>query len=125
MTLDVPYRVPESAGSDADAADDATTLEHVDGAARPDLDVDDERYRLISIDAVRAPEGCTGNDWHVYKIAQGENGITGYRHGKLASVTTEVEAIVTALNGRRHWTKTKAPSKYQRRAAAAARRASK
>jgi hypothetical protein len=124
MTPAFPYRAPESAGSDADDDDD-TALDEGDGAARREQTIDDERYRLISIDAVGAPEGCTGTDWHVYRIAQGGNGITGYRHGELALVTTEVEAIVTALNGRRRWTKTKAPSKYQRRAAAAARRASK
>lgn len=80
----------------------------------------DECYRLISIDAVRAPEDCVGSDWHRYRIAQGENGITGYRCGDLARVTAEVEAIVTALNERREWRKSKAPSKSQRRVAAAA-----
>ena len=124
MTPAFPFRVTESADGAA-GDDDGTALEEGDGAARPEHKVDDERYRLISIDAVRAPEGCTGTDWHIYKIARGENGITGYRHGELARVTTDVEAIVIALNGRRQWTKTKAPSKYQRRAAAAARRAAK
>ena len=124
MRLVFPYRTTESERSDPDV-DNATTMAEGDGAAPLEQSADDERYRLISIDAVRAPEGCTGNDWHIYKIAQGENGITGYRHGELARVTTDVEAIVTALNGRRRWTKAKAPSKYQRRAAAAARRAAK
>lgn len=124
MRLAFPYRTTESAGSDPEV-DNATTMDEGDGAAPPEQSADDERYRLISIDAVRAPEGCTGNDWHIYKIAQGDNGITGYRHGELARVTTDVEAIITALNGRRRWTKAKAPSKYQRRAAAAARRAAK
>ena len=88
-----------------------------------DETVDHEPYRLLSIDAVRAPEGCMGNDWHVYRIAQGENGITGYRRGDLAGVRADVETIVTALNGRRQWTKNKALSTHERRAAAAARRA--
>ena len=82
----------------------------------------DESYRLLSIDAVRPPEGCVGGDWHIYRIAQGGNGITGYRRGDLALVRTEVETIVTALNERRQWAKRKA-SKYERRAATAARRA--
>lgn len=68
---------------------------------------DDDRYRVISIDAVRAPEGCSGSDWHSYRIAQGENGITGYRRGDLARVTADVDTIVSALNGRRHWAKGK------------------
>jgi hypothetical protein len=88
-----------------------------------DESADDEQYRLISIDAACAPEGCAGNNWHIYRIAQGANGITGYRRGDLAHVRADVEAIVTALNGRRQWTKSKATSMSQRRAAAAARRA--
>jgi hypothetical protein len=78
----------------------------------------DERYRLLSIDAVDAPEDCLGDDWHRYRIAQGKNGITGFRCGDLARVRLEVAAIVTALNERRDWGKVKAPAKNQRRAAA-------
>ena len=87
-------------------------------------DASDERYRLVSIDAVCAPDDCMGSDWHRYRIAQGENGIIGYRCGDLARVTAEVEAIVTALNERREWRKSKAPAKNQRRAATATQRAS-
>lgn len=90
------------------------------GSDRRDESTAEERYRLISIDAVHAPEGCTGNDWHTYRIGQGENEITGYRQGDLARVTADVEAIVTALNERRDWAKTKA-AKSQRRTASAPR----
>ena len=80
----------------------------------------DECYRLVSIDRVRAPEDCVGSDWHRYRITQGSgSGITGYRRGELARVTADVEAIVTALNERRQWRKSKAPSRSQRRPAAA------
>jgi len=88
-----------------------------------DESASDERYRLVSIDAVRAPDDCMGSDWHRYRIAQGENGITGYRRGDLARVTADVEAIVTALNDRREWRKSKAPPKNQGRAATAVQRA--
>lgn len=93
-----------------------------DAGAGADETSDDERYRLVSLDAVRAPEGCVGKDWHVYRIAQGENGITGYRRGDLAGVRVDVEAIVTALNERRQWAKSKETSKNRRRGATAARR---
>ena len=83
---------------------------------------DDACYRLMSIDSVGAPEGCTGSDWHIYRIALGGNEITGYRRGDLARVSEVVDTIVIALNERRDW-KTKATSKAQRRAGAAARRA--
>jgi hypothetical protein len=83
-------------------------MRRLDRSSRPpDEGGDEERYRLISIDAVRTPEGCTGSDWHSYRIAQGDNGITGYRRGDLARVTAEVETIISALNGRRHWVKGK------------------
>jgi hypothetical protein len=87
-----------------------------------DESADSERYRLISIEAARAPQGGAAGSWFLYRIAQGANPITGYRRGDRDSVNAEVEAIVAALNGRRTWTKSKADSKAQRRAAAAARR---
>ena len=93
-----------------------------DGVSGRDDTPDEERYRLVSIDVARAPEDCVGEDWLVYRIAQGKNGITGYRQGSLEHVTAEVQSIVIALNGRRLWTKAQSPSKSQRRAAAAARR---
>jgi hypothetical protein len=113
---------PNPRGSDLNT-EEARTLGAGAAAAASDETSDDERYRLVSIEAVRAPEGCTGGDWHIYRIVQGDNGITGYRCGDLARVRTEVETIVTELNGRRQWTKSKAPSKSKRRAAGAARRA--
>ena len=94
-------------------------------AARDD-DVGDARcYRLISINAAHAPDGCYGEDWFVYRIAQGENDITGYRCGSLERVSADVQSLVTSLNGRRNWTQRKPTLDRQRRAAAAARRAAK
>jgi hypothetical protein len=88
-------------------------------SGRDDVRPNDEYYRLISIDFARAPDGCTGEDWFVYRIAQGKNDIKGYRCGSRERVSEEVQSIVTALNGRREWPKV---SKSRRRAAAAARR---
>ena len=61
----------------------------------------EEAYRLLTIEPARAPEGCTGRDWLVYRIAQGENVITGYRQGDLSAATAEVQTIVVGLNERR------------------------
>jgi hypothetical protein len=61
----------------------------------------EEAYKLVAIEPVRTPEGCTGRDWHVYRISQGENLITGYRQGDLRAATSEVERIVVGLNERR------------------------
>ena len=80
----------------------------------------DQRYRVISIGAVRAPEGCAGADWLSYRIAQGHNEITGYRRGTLESVRAIVETIVAALNSRRDWGKSE--PKSHRRVATRARR---
>ena len=60
-----------------------------------------EAYKLVGIAPVRTPAGCTGRDWHVYRIMQGENLITGYRQGDLRAATSEVEKIVVGLNERR------------------------
>lgn len=88
-------------------------------------DESEKCYRLISIDAAGAPEGCTGEDWFIYRIAQDGNAITGYRCGSLERVSADVQSIVTSLNGRRNWTKNKPISGRQRRATAAARRAAR
>jgi hypothetical protein len=76
---------------------------------------DRERYRLVSIEVAPAPEGCSGADWFVYRIAQGANEITGYRSGTRESVRAEVDTIVAGLNDRR--SRIKSGSKAQRRAA--------
>ena len=61
----------------------------------------EESYRLVGIEPARAPEGCTGRDWLIYRISQGHNLITGYRQGDLVAETAEVERIVVGLNERR------------------------
>lgn len=66
---------------------------------------DGAAYRLLSIEATSSPSGCTGQDWLVYRIAQGDNVITGYRQGELKTVSAEVKSIVEALNQRRGSTK--------------------
>jgi hypothetical protein len=76
---------------------------------------DEMRYRLVTLDAVHAPEGCAGTDWFVYRILQGVNEITGYRSGARAAVRAEVDAIVDGLNERR--SQIRPGSKAARRAA--------
>jgi hypothetical protein len=75
---------------------------------------DAERYRLVSIEAARAPDGCAGRDWFVYRILQGVNAITGYRQGSRAQVSSEVETILAGLNGRRRWSSSKPTSRSRR-----------
>jgi hypothetical protein len=62
----------------------------------------DDAYRIVAIHRANAPTGSVGRDWHMYRIAQGANVITGYRRGEAAAVTADVEKIVAALNERRH-----------------------
>ena len=107
---------PQSSARNVDSESEAHG-----GAARRYETAHDERYRLISVDAVRAPEGCAGGDWFVYRIAQASNGITGYRRGSLERVSEDVETIVSALNERREWRKNRPSSKNPRHVAAARR----
>lgn len=65
-------------------------------------DLIDDAYRIVAIHRASAPTGSVGRDWHMYRIAQGTNMITGYRRGEAAAVTADVEKIVAALNERRH-----------------------
>jgi hypothetical protein len=80
----------------------------------------EEAYRLVGIEPVRTPDGCTGRDWLLYKISQGDNLITGYRQGDLRAATAEVEKIVIALNERRGGAKGRPGPKPKPAAGAAA-----
>jgi hypothetical protein len=73
----------------------------------------------VAVEPVRTPEGCTGRDWHVYRITQGGNVITGYRQGDLRAATSEVERIVVGLNERRVASKGRPGPKPKGSAAAA------
>lgn len=88
-----------------------------------DVSSDEGPYQLISVESVKTPEGCAGQDWFVYRIAQGLNPITGYRRGNRESVRADAETIVVALNERREWKKNKVSPKDRRKTAAAARAA--
>ena len=68
----------------------------------PDAVIPDA-YHVVSIQRSSAPEGSAGHDWHVYRIAQGNNMICGYRRGNAATVTADVDRIVSGLNERRHF----------------------
>lgn len=56
---------------------------------------------MLSVAATTTPPDCVGRDWHVYRIAQGVNVITGYRQGDSKAVRAEVEQIIVGLNERR------------------------
>jgi hypothetical protein len=81
---------------------------------------DEERFQLVSITATSAPPECTGRDWHVYRISQGGNVITGYRQGDPKAVRAEVEQIVVGLNERRVSRKSRPGPKRGRPPASAA-----
>ena len=59
-------------------------------------------YRVVTIEPTQPPDGCTGADWFIYRIARGRNEITGYRRGTRAAVKAQVDVLVDGLNGRRH-----------------------
>jgi hypothetical protein len=70
-------------------------------AASAEAQVAEGAYRLVAIDPTKAPDDSEGKDWFLYRIAQGENLIRGYKRGSRAGVTAEVEQIVVSLNERR------------------------
>ena len=82
-----------------------------------------DAYRLIGVESVKTPEGCTGVNWFVYRITQGVNAISGFRRGNRESVRGEAETIVVALNERRESKKPKLSATDRRKAAAVARAA--
>jgi hypothetical protein len=80
----------------------------------------EESYRLVALEHAHAPEGHTGRDWLIYRIAQGNNVITGYRRGDLRAATADVERIVAGLNERRIASKGRPGPKPKTSAGAAA-----
>lgn len=76
---------------------------------------DELMFELVSIDETKPPRGSEGNDWFCYRIAQGENMITGYRRGSLRKVKRDVKTIIVGLNERRSG-KRKTPTKTVSRA---------
>jgi len=63
-------------------------------------DVSATEYRLVDIEPTQPPDGSSG-EWFLYRIAQGDNLIRGYKSGSRFSVRTDVEQIVEVLNERR------------------------
>jgi hypothetical protein len=57
-------------------------------------------YRVISVEKTTAPEGMTGDNWHLYVVGQGASRIEGKKPGTLKSVTAHAEAFAEDLNSR-------------------------
>lgn len=57
-------------------------------------------YRVISVEKSTAPEGMTGDNWHLYVVGQGTARIEGKKAGTLKSVTEHAEAFAEDLNSR-------------------------
>ena len=57
-------------------------------------------YSVISVEKTEAPEGMTGDNWHVYVVAQGEATIEGKKAGTLKQVTEHANAFADDLNSR-------------------------
>ena len=57
-------------------------------------------YRVISVEKTTAPEGMTGDNWHLYVVGQGTARIEGKKPGTLKSVTEHAEPFAEDLNSR-------------------------
>lgn len=77
--------------------------------------VADAQYRVVSVQRSSAPSGSAGADWHMYSIARGDNVIRGYRRGDVASVTVDAEKIVSGLNERRNFGRSRVEMRPGRR----------
>jgi hypothetical protein len=62
-------------------------------------EVESACYRVDSIDAIAAPEGCVGT-WQRYVISQGDNKIVGMRCGLRDEVSLILEDYVQRMNVR-------------------------
>ena len=57
-------------------------------------------YSVVSVEKTTAPEGMSGDNWHLYVVAQGDAKIEGKKAGTLKSVTAHAEAFAEDLNSR-------------------------
>ncbi|WP_126454467.1 hypothetical protein [Sulfuriflexus mobilis] len=58
------------------------------------------KYRVISVEKTTAPEGMTGDNWHLYVVGQGTARIEGKKPGTMKTVTAHAEAFAEDLNSR-------------------------
>ncbi|MDH5472256.1 MAG: hypothetical protein OEY87_07505 [Gammaproteobacteria bacterium] len=58
------------------------------------------KYEVISVEKTTAPEGMTGDNWHLYIVGHGKSKIEGRRPGTLKDVTKHAEIFAEDLNTR-------------------------
>lgn len=58
------------------------------------------KYRVISVEKTTAPDGTTGDNWHLYVVGQGTARIEGKKSGTIKTVTEHAEAFAEDLNSR-------------------------
>lgn len=58
------------------------------------------KYRVISVEKTTAPNGMTGDNWHLYVVGQGSARIEGKKPGTIKTVTEHAEAFAEDLNSR-------------------------
>lgn len=65
-----------------------------------ELNKNTNKFNVISIDKIEAPEGMSGEDWYHYTIGEGSSKIEGLRPGSLKMVTDHVNEYCHELNDR-------------------------
>jgi hypothetical protein len=58
------------------------------------------KYNVVSVEKTTAPEGMTGDNWHLYVVGHDNARIEGKKPGTLKSVTAHAEAFAEDLNSR-------------------------
>ena len=62
--------------------------------------VNDNKFRVVSVEKTDPPEGMSDGHWHRYVIGQGSSKIEGIRNGSLKAVTQHAETFAEDLNAR-------------------------
>jgi hypothetical protein len=66
----------------------------------PLLDMNKEKYRVMSVKETKPPEGVPDGLWHRYVISYDQGKINGMKRGTLNAVTQHAQAVAEALNQR-------------------------
>ena len=59
-----------------------------------------DKYKVVTIEKIKQPEGLPGDNWYEYVIGSGGSKIVGKKPGTLKSVTAHAEAVADDLNER-------------------------
>ena len=64
------------------------------------MDMSEAQYLVKTVEKVKAPAGCDGNDWCRYVLERGGSTLVGQRRGTIKQVTLYAGELARDVNSR-------------------------